>query len=907
MMERPSSNLFEGYRSVGYVTGPLPFIVRHGKNPQDTRILSIVGKTIQTYSSNLSLLEVSIPHEHDISMVASDERNIYSASGGSVFVWNRSTRALSLRLNSKSGQANIKIIVKFGSSGILTVNEENVLTRWDLIEQQILNRILFEEETFKITALCCPTNYKDKVLIGFDQGQLMLWNVPAEQCLYKFKGWDSAVTCLVQSPVKDVVAIGLADGHVFIQNIKYDETVVKIYQEYGQITSMSFRSDGQPYLVTASDVGHLMIWNLERKRLSSQIRNAHDGSISKCQFLRNEGVLITSGLDNSIKIWSMNQSDGGGSLLSQRTGHRMPPSQIKFYGTKGFNLLSAGRDSTLKMFHIYSERLNRNLGTARMNRKAKHKNTESINALPPIVRFSAETSREKQWDNIAACHENSSLITTWNYDKCRMGDHIISQPTFDKHGVISSSICITRCGNFVVIGFSNGLIFKYNIQSGIFRQTYESSEVSEHRAHDGSVRGLTVDSLDVVLISGGSDSKLRLWNFKTGGLYKTIDFVSPILNLDLHHENNLLAIALENNDIEVLDLETKVVIRKFTGFSSILDMTFSPDSRWLIISYADSSIRTWDLNLGKMIDAFAMSSPCISLSISSTGEFLATAHKESLGVNIWCNCSIYCPTALKPINPEARPPLLDMPHVRCDDTDQENLESEDQVLSESMPEIELTYVSPEQLDKDLITLSCLPSSRWKNLLKIDELRKQQSIQEEAKRDKQIKIPFFIPVKDGLKPQLDKLAIENLNETNDSGILSSKIQELRLLSPIAQCLINCGNINNFTSFFNELKELGPSATDAEIRSLGAVTCGDNQPMLCFLDAIDQALSSNLDYELVCSWLALFLKAHSDDIQADAEIRRKCFELLDPVRTRWDRLSEEFYQIFCVLNFVRSSIL
>lgn len=907
MMERPSSNLFEGYRSVGYVTGPLPFIVRHGKNPQDTRILSIVGKTIQTYSSNLSLLEVSIPHEHDINMIASDERNVYSASGGSVFVWTRSTKALSLRLSNKSDQANIKIIVKFGSNQILTVNEQNVLTRWDLKEKQILNKLSFEEGISKITALCIPINYKDKVLIGFEQGQLMLWNVSAEQCLYKFDGWNSAVTCLIQSPVKDVVAIGLADGHVFVHNIKYDETLVKIYQEYGLVTSISFRSDGQPYLVTASDIGHIMIWNLERKRLSSQIRHAHDGSISKCQFLRNEGLLVTSGTDNSIKIWSMNQSDGGGDLLCQRTGHRMPPSQIRFYGSKGFNLLSAGRDSTLKMFHIYSERLNRNLGTARMNPKARHKNSSSIRTLPPIVRFSADTSREKEWDSIAACHENSSLVTTWNYDKCRMGDHIISQPTFDKHNVSASSICVTGCGNFVVIGFSNGLIFKYNIQSGIFRQTYESNEVSEHRAHNGTVRGLTVDGLDIVLISGGSDSKLRIWNFKTGTLFKTIDVASPILNLELHRENNLLAIALENNDIEVLDLETRVVIREFSGPSTILDMTFSPDSRWLIISYADSSIRTWDLNLGKMIDAFVMSSPCVSLSISSTGEFLATAHKDSLGINIWCNCTIYFPTTLKPIDPNARPPLLDMPHVRCDEIDQENPESEDQVLPESELAVDLNYVSPEQLDKDLITLSCLPSSRWKNLLKIDELRKQQLIQEEAKRDKQIKVPFFIPIKNGLKPQLDKQAIAKLNETNDSSNLSSKIQELKLLSPIAQCLIDCGNINNFASFLDQLKELGPSATDVEIRSLGTETCGDNQPMLCFLDAIEQALSSNLDYELVCSWLALFLKAHSDNIQADPEIRRKCFELLDPVRSKWSRLSKEFYQIFCVLNFVRSSIL
>lgn len=908
-MEQPSSNLFQGYRSVGYVTGPLPFIVRHGKNPQDTRIITIVGRFYHVYSMNLSLLEVSIPHEHEINMLASDERYVFSISGNSIFVWTKGSRALLVRLNSKTEQADIRIIVKFGSHRVLTVDDQNVLISWDLKEKQILNKIPFEEGTEKISVLCCPLSYKDKVLVGFEQGHLILMNIVTEQRLYKFKGWNSAVTCIVQSPIEDVLAIGLEDGHVFVHNIKYDEVVLKIYQEYGPITSMSFRLDEQPYLATASDVGHIMIWNLERKRLSSQIRNAHVGPIKKCQFVRNESLLVTSGTDNSIKIWTLDQSDGGGNLLCQRAGHSKPPTQIRFYGSKGFNLLSASRDSTLKMFHMYSERLNRNLGTARTNSKAKHtKKSLADTILPPIVRFSAETTKEKQWDNIAACHEDSSLVTTWNYDKCRMGDHVISQPTFNKHNVSATAVCITGCGNFVIIGFSNGLIFKYNIQSGIFRQTYESKEVSEHRAHDGSVRGLAVDSLDIVLISGGSDLKLRIWNFKTGALYMTTTCDAPILNLELHRENNLLAIALENNNIEVMDLETRALIRKFNGSSGILDMAFSPDSRWLIVSYADSSIRTWDLNLGKLIDAFALSNPCVSLSISSTGEFLATAHQESLGINVWCNYTLYCPTSLKPIDPEVNPRLLDMPYVKCDDLSQEDeANTEDQALAESEPMSENTYVSPEQLSEDLITLSNLPSSRWRGLLNIDKLRKDQLIIEEEKKEKQVKVPFFIPVKDGLKPKLDKEAVDRLNGANDSTRLISKIQELTLLSPIAQCLIKCGNMNDYSEFFKELKELGPSATDAEIRSLGPETCGDSQPMLCFLDAIEEGLNSNLDYELINSWLAVFLKAHSDILRSDTELKKRCHELLDPVRAKWSRLSEEFNQIFCVLNFVRSSIL
>lgn len=909
-MEQPSSNLFEGYKAVGHVTGPRPFIVRHGRRPQDTRILTIVNRTFHTYNTKLSLLEVSIPHEHDIKVLTSDERLVYSACGRSVFGWARGSKKLEHRLDN-GHQAEVEFMIKLDSDRLVSVDKDNVLFVWNIAEQEVLNIISFDEDNCRISALCHPLNYNDKILVATKQGALQLWNVKTEQCLYKYDGWQSGVTCLAQSPAEDVVAIGLEDGHVYIHNIKYDEVVMKIYQEYGPVTSMSFRLDGKPYLVTGSELGHLMIWNLDTRRLSSQIRDAHAGSISNCQFLRNESMLVTSGSDNSLKVWALDMLDGGGNLLCQRAGHSEPPTCIRFYGSKGFNLLSAGGDSTLKMFHMYSERLNRNLGTARENPRSHHKNAASVKKLPPITQFAAESAREKQWDNIVACHRDASYVTTWNYDKCKMGEHFISQPTFGKHQVNATCVCLTSCGNHLIIGFSNGLIFRYNIQSGLFRQTYEDEEaqLSEHRAHDGPVSGLVVDCLNVVLISGGQDCSIKVWHFKTGKILLKTTCSAPITRLELHKENNLLAIATQDDVIEIMDLVTRNLVRRFEVKSKILDLTFSPDCRWLIVASDDAAIRTWDLSLGKMIDAFRLKSACISLSISSTGEFLATAHRDSLGINIWSNYTIYCATALRVIDQEKTPPLLDMPFVRSDDVD-DNETSETQDVPVLEAEARAEYISPDQLHEGLITLSGLPASRWKNLLNIEELRAKQLIKEEEKRAKPIKVPFFIPVQDGLQPKLDAAALKKQHAEQaeqDALNLQSKIRDLSLLSPLAQCLIDCAETGCYLQFLHELKQLGPSATDAEIRSLGADTCGHNKVALSFLDAMQFGLTQRKDYELFSSWLALFLKAHSDAIQTDRELQAKCANLMPLVSTNWDRLNEQFNRIFCVLNFVRSSIL
>lgn len=877
-MNQPSSNIFEGFKSIGCITGPLPFIVRHANNPKDTRVITIVGRTFHTYTLNGILVEVSVPHEYPIKVIIADAKHVYSSSGRSILIWGRGSKKLIQRLD-RGHQADVHLMIKFGNSKLASVDEDNNLFIWNIKEdKEILNIINFDEDLFEITSLCHPFDYQDKILLASKQGSLQLWDVVQEECVHKFDGWNSPITCLLQSPVVDVIGIGLDDGHIQIYNIKHDKTLMRMLQDYGPVTSISFRLDGLPYLVSASNVGHLSVWNLERKCIATQIRSAHTGPISCCRFVRNESILVTTGHDNSLKIWSLDMSDGGGNLLSQRSGHIGPPTFIRFYDS--FHILSAGCDSTLKCFHLLSERLSKNLGLARKRRDEK---------LPPIIRFSAERVREKQWDNISACHKDSSLVTTWNYDKCKLGQHVIEQPTFNNHEVFATMTCISPCGNFMVIGFNNGFIFKYNIQSGIFRLTFECPGLAEHKAHSEPISGLCVDSLSLNMISASTDGFLKIWNFKNASLNRKLNIDTPIKSLEIHAQSNLLAVALLNHDIKVIELDTYSFVRDFKGLSNILDMTFSPDARWLIASYEDKSIRTWDLLLGKLIDAFALSSQCVSLTFSETGEFLATALSNFSGIVIWSNITVYVPTPLNIVDIEANVPILDIPHFCCDEkADDDEDEAEDNTLVGLGEQVTYEYISPQQLHKEMIELSGLPASRWKNLLRIDEIRREQKIEQEKKKDKQPVVPFFLPVADGLKP---KLAFQH--------------QEDRFSTPFVKSLSNCCQSSDYLPFIDYLKQLGPSQTDAEIRCLAVDTCRTNQPLLNFLDAIQQLLEKNLDFELASSWLALSVKIHADDIEADQELIEKCKVLNRLMDEKWSKIKFKFAKAFSVMNYLRFS--
>ena len=60
-----------------------------------------------------------------------------------------------------------------------------------------------------------PVTYINKLLFsGGDAGNcLQLWNVIEQKMVFEFKlKGESSITCLQQSPVVDIVAVGWADG-----------------------------------------------------------------------------------------------------------------------------------------------------------------------------------------------------------------------------------------------------------------------------------------------------------------------------------------------------------------------------------------------------------------------------------------------------------------------------------------------------------------------------------------------------------------------------------------------------------------------------------------------------------------------------------------------------------------------
>uniref|UniRef100_A0AAR2KC63 Small-subunit processome Utp21 domain-containing protein n=1 Tax=Pygocentrus nattereri TaxID=42514 RepID=A0AAR2KC63_PYGNA len=880
------SSIFCGFRALGLYSNHLPHVVRFHKKHQEFYVVTAVGRCFHTYNvKKLGIVAVSNALPADISYLAADRMLVYAAHGKVISAFAKNRKVVHTY---EGHQADVHLLLPFGDH-LISVDKENAVIIWDVDSEDMYLQILFDKASFDVSAVMHPSTYLNKILFGSSQGSLQLWNIKlCCSTLNMLYFWLLYLTIAV-----DVVGVGLASGQIIIHNIKFNETLMKFQQDWGPITALSFRTDGHPVMAAGSPVGHIGLWDLEEKRLVGQMRDTHTTAIAGLTFLHSEPLLITNGADNAIRVWIFDVAGGEGRLLRFRMGHSAPPTKIQHYDQSGQHILSAGQDGTLQSFSTVHERFNKSLGHGSLNKaKAKKKSVMCDTAkLPPITTFALESARQSDWDSIVACHQGFLVTTTWNYQKGSMGAYKLEPERFNKNRALTvhaTAVDISSCGNFAVIALSSGHIDVYNMQSGLHRGQY-----GKDRAHSGPVRGVAVDALNELTVSTGADRLLKIWKFKSKELLHTVSLPASPASTLLHRDSGMLAIALDDFTVSILDMETKRIVRRFSGQrGQVNDMTFSPDGRWLIIASMDCTIRTWDLPSGSLVDCFLVDSAAISISFSPTGNFLASSHVDCLGIYLWSNNTLCSLVSLRPLPADYEPFVAILPGSCLTDDEEEDTDADNLKMAE--------YVSPAQLDEQLVTLSLLPDSRWKNLLHLDIIRTKNKPKEPPKVPKAA--PFFIPTIPGLVPQfaLPDTSSEEQSKVVNLGALAQK-------SSFYLQLEEALDTNLYEGPVQLLKELGPSAIDTELRGLAPGMGGDICVMQSFLKMIGSMLLSRQDFDLAQAYLALFLKLHLRLIAEQTLLMEEAGNVLELLEETWTSMQTILNHSMCLLSYIKSALL
>ncbi|KAI7894563.1 Utp21 specific WD40 associated putative domain-containing protein [Mucor mucedo] len=876
------SKIYQPFRAIGYVTNEIPYLINN--LGQDYFLTTCVGSSFQTYNlGRMNLLFVSTPTEKPITCMATHNKVVYAAAGNIVIGYKRG-REVS-RVGDSEGNFNITQIIILGAY-IAALCDDNTVKLWDTTNGDLYTEIEFGEG-FTATHMVHPKTYLNKILVSSSQGTMQIWNVRTNKMVYQFGYLGSPVTCLEQSPVVDVIAVGLLNGTVILHNIKADEKIDSVRQD-DRVTAITFRTDDEQVMATGNMHGDVALWDLSERRLAHIMKGAHDGYITTLTFLNNQPILVTGGNDNAIKQWIFEKSNAVPHPYKSRSGHHAPPSRLQYYGTDNKTILSAGRDRSLRSFSTVRDAQSFEFSQGRLAKKAQDRGISMDELkLPPIIDFDVNDSKTKDWDNIITCHAHDNGCRTWSSKNKRIGEHIlISQ---DKTAV--KTTCLSSCGNFGFLGCASGVVDMFNMQSGQFRKTF-----SGDGGHTKPVTGLTTDTINRYLITSSVDKTIKIWDIKTAKLVHTIELESPVVSMRYHMDNDLLAVVCDDLGIRVIDIETKKIVREFWGHRNrITDFTFSPDSRWIVSASLDGTVRTWDLPTGAMIDIFKVEDVVTCLAFAPDSDFLATAHVDNVGIFLWSNRTQYSNISLRSIPEDYEAQLLQLPSLNgTEDSDEDDSEDEQNVEEEPVDTV-------EQLNESMITMSMEPRSKWHNLLHLDTIKLRNKPKEAPKLPE--KAPFFLPTLPGAKGQFNLETVTTFDTENpDSKRIN--FSQLNIDTEFGKALrAGFEADKNFAAFVEYAKSLSPSAIDLEIRSF--TIDGELTLLNYYLDAILYMLKTRKNFELAQAWLSVFLNIHGDLIVANPTnpIHEKLQDILAVQGKEFGRLSQQIHYSLCLIDFTR----
>ncbi|CCH46115.1 putative WD repeat-containing protein [Wickerhamomyces ciferrii] len=865
---KKGSKIFSPFRVIGNVSNDTPFAV--GTLGSTFYIVTSVGRSFQIYDANtLHLLFVSQTQTSSkINALTAHFHYVYAAYENKIGIYKRGKLEHTLEVDQDE---EIKKIIVFGeylvatsSQNVFVFKKANGLK----VATEFYTKIPISSINGEIIDLIHPPTYLNKIVV-ITTSNIIVLNIHSAKVLYTSEIFPDQLTTIESAPVLDFIAIGNVKGQVILFNVKKGKILHTIETGEAKVNSISFRTDGSPHLVAALNTGDLFFYDLDRNSRIHVLRNAHNesyGGVVKAQFLNGQPIVVTNGADNYLKefVFDPSLSSSNSAIVSpprhlrSRGGHSAAPSSVIYADPQSHYILSASRDRSFWSFSLRKDAQSQELS------QRLHKNSDGKRIagsvirekFPEITNMAIENSREGEWENVLTCHKDENFARTWDSKNKRVGKHILN--TID--GGIAKSVAISQCGNFGLVGSSNGGIGVYNLQSGIIRKKYQ--------LHQKAVTGMAIDGMNRKMISVGLDGIVGFYDLSKSKYLGKLKLTSPITQLVYHRSSDLAALALDDLSIVIIDTVTQKIIRVFYGHNNrITSMDFSPDGRWIISAALDSTIRTWDLPTGGCIDGIIVPNVATSIKFSPLGDSLATTHVSQLGVCLWTNRSQFKPISTRHIDEdeftnvylpnsagEGGSSVLDGALDDEKDDDEEHFTNH--------------YETLDQIDENLITLSLGPRSKFDTLLNLDIIKNRNKPKEAPKKPENA--PFFLQltgekvgdeasIREGQKSSILNKPEETNGEDGGLNPLKPGINT-NFESEFTRLLREDSLIGDYDKFLKFLTNSSPAITDLEIKSL------NTQPPLTevsnFIQALTQGYKTNSNIELIEAWMNMLFKNHGD---------------------------------------------
>ena len=359
-------------------------------------------------------------------------------------------------------------------------------------------------------------------------------------------------------------------------------------------------------------------------------------SAANLHFLYGEPILISAANDNTIKMWIFDATDGSPRLLRSREGHNGHSNKIRYYGgstnismrenstAESCEMLSCGSDGTLRLFNTAIETQNRELSQKIILKKlGLNRRNER---LPLILDFDMNETRAKDWGNLVTIHNSCSNCYVWKYKNRVVTDLILKQPFWEGDERIggstnrlhhSTAIALTPCGNYAIVGSRGGIIYRYNLQSGLPRGTFPIN------MGNNSIKKGTIDTL--LRKPGNVLHEMKKMVGGPGWI--------PLSEINAREQKKIQSNDNNNKStttVPIIEEEEELELLAQCHESEIRGLYVDTSNSVLVSICLDGLTIFWDLNNGKVLNSIKTNTSHLMLIGLRDSGFIAVASQDRI-------------------------------------------------------------------------------------------------------------------------------------------------------------------------------------------------------------------------------------------------------------------------------------
>jgi WD40 repeat protein len=183
-------------------------------------------------------------------------------------------------------------------------------------------------------------------------------------------------------------------------------------------------------------------------------------------------------------------------------------------------------------------------------------------------------------------------------------------------------------GATLVTGSTDGVVRIWRVSDGSLTRNLEG--------HAGWVSGLAISNDSTMIASSAEDFTVRIWGMSDGRLAQTIDEgMGAIHDLAFSPDDQVLAWGEDNGIVRVRALSGEWIHKLELISEPATSVDFSNDGAWLVVGYADGSLRVWDRFSGALLQTLISHNGAISdLAFSKDGKWLVSGSRDNT-IRLW--------------------------------------------------------------------------------------------------------------------------------------------------------------------------------------------------------------------------------------------------------------------------------